>query len=123
MVVLGGGRSSKDVPLCKTPLCGGCSQPRSDDCSTVNVSRTHVRLPDVRQPGKGISDCHGARPVHLIITMITWIQTGRLSIPAKTEESDCEAHAQAWIVRGHGDSLLQHGPRLGFRVLILELRV
>ena len=30
--------------------------------------------------GKGNSDSHGARPVHLIITMIKGIRTSRLSI-------------------------------------------
>jgi len=30
--------------------------------------------------GKGNSNSHGARPVHLIITMIKWIRTSRLSI-------------------------------------------
>ena len=30
--------------------------------------------------GKGNSNSHGARPVHLIITMIRWIRTSRLSI-------------------------------------------
>ena len=35
---------------------------------------------DVRLPGKGNSNSHGARPVHLIITMIKWIQTSGLSI-------------------------------------------
>jgi len=34
---------------------------------------------DVRLPGKGNSNSHDARPVHLIITMITWIRTSRLS--------------------------------------------
>jgi len=29
---------------------------------------------------KGNSNSHGARPVHLIITMIKWIRTSRLSI-------------------------------------------
>ena len=38
------------------------------------------RKVDVRLPGKGNSNCHGARPVHLIITMIKWIRTSRLSI-------------------------------------------
>ena len=42
------------------------------------VSRS--RKIDVRLPGKGNSKSHGARPVHLIITMITWIRTSRLSI-------------------------------------------
>jgi len=41
-----------------------------------------ARLPgkDVRLPGKGNSNSHGARPVHRIITMIKWIRTSRLSM-------------------------------------------
>jgi hypothetical protein len=35
---------------------------------------------DVRLPGKGNSNSHGARPVHEIISMKTWIRTSRLSI-------------------------------------------
>ena len=35
---------------------------------------------DVRLPGKGDSNSHGARPVRHIITMIKWIRTSRLSI-------------------------------------------
>ena len=38
------------------------------------------RKVDVRLPGKGNSNCHGAKPVHLIITMIKLIRTSRLSI-------------------------------------------
>jgi len=38
------------------------------------------RKVDVRLPGNGNSDSHGARPVHLIITMMKWIRTSRLSI-------------------------------------------
>ena len=38
------------------------------------------RKVDVRLPGKGNSNSHGARPVHLIISMVKWIQTSRLSI-------------------------------------------
>jgi len=45
------------------------------------------RKVDVRLPGKGNSNSHGARPVHLIITMITWIRTSRLSI--KNSLSSC----------------------------------
>ena len=40
----------------------------------------HLRKVGVRLPGKGISNFHGARPGHLIITMIKWIRTSRLSI-------------------------------------------
>ena len=35
---------------------------------------------DVRLPGKGNSNSHGARPIHLIITMIKWIRTSRMPI-------------------------------------------
>ena len=35
---------------------------------------------DVRLPGKGNSNSHGARPVHLTITTIKWIWTSRLSL-------------------------------------------
>jgi len=35
---------------------------------------------DVRLPGKGNSNSHGARPVHLIITMIKWIRTSSNSL-------------------------------------------
>jgi len=35
--------------------------------------------PDERLPGKGNSHTHGARPVHVIIKMIRWIRTSRLS--------------------------------------------
>jgi len=38
------------------------------------------RKVDVRLPGKGSSNSHGAGPVHLIITMINLIRTSRWSI-------------------------------------------
>jgi len=38
------------------------------------------RKVDVRLPGRGNSNSRGARPVHLIISMIKWIRTSRLSI-------------------------------------------
>ena len=41
---------------------------------------TCSRKVDVRLPGKGNSNPHGARPVHRIITMIKWIRTSRFSI-------------------------------------------
>jgi len=46
--------------------------------SLQKVSLT--RKVDGRIPGKENSNSHGARPVHLIITMIKWIRTSRLSI-------------------------------------------
>ena len=38
------------------------------------------RKVDVKLPGKVNSNSHGARPVHLIITMMKLIRTSRLSI-------------------------------------------
>ena len=38
------------------------------------------RKVDVRLPGTGNSNFHGARPVHLVITTIKWFRTCRLSI-------------------------------------------
>ena len=44
------------------------------------------RAVDVRLPRGGNSNSHGARPVHLIITMIKWIRTSRLT--TKNSRSD-----------------------------------
>ena len=47
----------------------------------VRVIKTKKRVSaNFRLLGKGNSNSHGARPVHLIITMIKWIWTSRLSI-------------------------------------------
>ena len=43
---------------------------------------------DISLPGKGNSNCHGARPVHQIISMIEWIWTSRLSIQNSLVNSD-----------------------------------
>ena len=49
--------------------------------NSVNlISLAAARKVDVRLPGKGNSNSHDARPVYLIIKMIKWIQTSRLSI-------------------------------------------
>ena len=71
MVVLGGGAGSYE---------------RGTPVPTVLINAVHHRfghMPrkvEVRLPGKENSNSHGARPVHLIITMIKWIRTSRLSI-------------------------------------------
>ena len=57
---------------------------------------------DVRLPGKGNSISHGARPVHLIITMIKWIRTSRLSIKNSLSKAGRDA------VRGVFDA--SHSP-------------
>jgi len=49
-------------------------------CTAKAASQVENRKVDLRLPGKGNSDSHGARPVHQIITMIKWIRTSRVSI-------------------------------------------
>ena len=39
-----------------------------------------TRKVDIRLPGRGNLNSHGARPVHRIISVIQWIRTNRLSI-------------------------------------------
>ena len=68
--------SGPKVAACPKLLCWTCES---------NVDPVDARaLPnpkvDVRLPGKGNSNSHGARPVHLIITKIQWIRTSRLSM-------------------------------------------
>ena len=43
--------------------------------STLGTKKVGLRL-----PGKGDLKSHGARPVHLIFSMINWTQTSRLAI-------------------------------------------
>ena len=77
------------------------------DAVQVRVQHRHCRRRlhrkvDVRLPGKGNSNSHGARPVHLIITMIKWIRTGRLSIQNSLwflEKSEVDAEVEAVQVR------------------------
>ena len=52
--------------------------------------RSDNRKVDVRLPEKRNSDFHGVRPVHLIITMMKWIWTSRLS--TKKSLSLCTGH-------------------------------
>ena len=46
------------------------------------------RKVDEKLPGKENSNSHGARPVHLIIMMIKWIRTSRLSIKNSLSRQD-----------------------------------
>ena len=62
------------------------SLPNGQRCVAVHFKQPRggcsacFRKVDVRLPGKANSNSHGARPVHLIITMIKRIRTSRLSI-------------------------------------------
>ena len=58
-----------------------------------------ARKVDVRLPGKRDSNSHGARPVHLIITMIKWIRTSRLSI--KNSLSASQTIGKSRTVKSH----------------------
>ena len=57
--------------------------------SVSSNKRARTRKVDERLPRKGNSNSHGSRPVHLIITMIKWILTSRLSM----KKSLCRHHA------------------------------
>jgi len=47
-------------------------------CTTLRPKAV-TRKVDIRLPGKGNSNSHGARSAHLIITTIKWFRTSRLS--------------------------------------------
>ena len=61
------------------------------------------RRVDIRLPGKGNSNSHGATPVYLNITMVKWIRTSRLSIK-KSLSSD------TWRGRARGRRRLTMEP-------------
>ena len=52
---------------------------RQRDSDMTSMYDQRSRKVNVKLPGKGNSKSHGERPVHLIITMIKWIWTSRLS--------------------------------------------
>ena len=66
-----------------------------------------TRKVDVRLPGKGNSNSHGARPVHLIITTIKWIPTSRLSIKNSLSLAGAQL-GDAWLGL---TGCVQHVPR------------
>ena len=53
----------------------------------------------LRLPGKGNSNFHGARPVHLIITMIQWIRASRLSLNSLSQVYCGETHLVEKLLR------------------------
>ena len=58
---------------------------------------------DVQRPGRGDSNSHGARPVCLIITMIEWIRTSKLSMTyslSGDQSSGCLARGKGARKRG-----------------------
>ena len=66
-------------------------------CAHLGGVGGRPRKVDVRLPGKGNSNSHGTRPVHLIITMIKWIRTSGLSI--KNSLSGWRPHACVLLVQ------------------------
>ena len=83
-------RSKKDLALgfegytksCASDTCPPGGRCVHNDCSKASSAggQAAARKVDVKLPGKGNSHSHGARPVHIIIPMIKWIRTIRLSI-------------------------------------------
>jgi len=66
------------IPLLNPHDFENCTRNERRSKNTSEV--TPSRKVDARLPEKGDSNSHGARPVHLIITMIKWIRTRRLSL-------------------------------------------
>ena len=69
------------------------------------------RKVDVRLAGKGDSNSHGARPDHLIITMIEWIRTSRFSIKNSLSGACRPARGGPAASQGHLAHQKQHTPR------------
>ena len=46
----------------------------------AEVLYDRVRKVDIRQPGKGDSNSHGARQIHQLISKIKWVRTSRLTM-------------------------------------------
>ena len=108
--------------LCEIYLCGRVSS-RATPCA-IRLFRSPLflfsrgcvssfRKVDARLPGKGDSNSHGARPVHLFITMIKWIRNSRLSI--KNSLSVC-----SWQEHGAGGRVLSGWGRCGHFTLSLS---
>jgi len=79
----------------------GWKLPRSRTSASTEVAFETGSRPsrkvDTRLPGKGNSNSHGARPVHLIITMIKWIRTSRLSMKNSLSDLGVEVAALAHL--------------------------
>ena len=69
------------------------------------------RKGDISLPGQRNANSHGARPVHQIISMITWIRTSKLSIKISFSAGDHPVVGAARLGRRifHGHVL--PGPR------------
>jgi len=130
--------SQRDLITCTilrfVPVTSGTGVPMDPDCPFRQaVDRLLRRKIDERPPGKGNSTSHEARPDHLIITMIKWIRTSRLSIENSLSRLLDAAHrvippvllatqpilVWVWGVRGPGFGVWG----FGFRVWNLEFRV
>ena len=66
---------------------------------TGAIAPTASRKVDVRLPEIGNSNSHAARPVHHLITMITWIRTSRLSIKKFSLHPEAEKSAHRSLQR------------------------
>ena len=80
------------------------------------------RKVDARLHGKEDSNTHGTRPVHLIITMIKWIQTSRLSTNGSLSEAPeplvPHLELRCWGLgsKAYGLGFMVYGLGFGFRV-------
>ena len=97
----------KTVLVVPSPLASGLDNSAREGGRQVAASDSQVMAPgdalvsgkvDARLPGNGNSNSHGARPVHLIIAMMKWIQTSRLSIKNSLSLCICRAAVFCYIL-------------------------
>ena len=75
--------------------------------------RKSTRKVDIRLPGKGNSNSQGERPVHQIISKITWIRTSRLSIKNSLAEG---GEKMSEMSEGSASPDWERVQGLGFRI-------
>ena len=71
--------SSQPSTLVSRQTLEPLTSPAATHQSPEKVQGVGIRKVDLRLTGKGNTDFHSARPVHLIITTMKWIWTSRLS--------------------------------------------
>jgi len=87
-------------------LKGESCYARTDLRVTLVQHALPTRKVNIRLPGEGNSNSHGARPIHQIILMIKWIRTSRLAI--KNSLPECCYARMEFPVR-HWCSMLSPG--------------
>ena len=72
---------------------------------------------NVRLPGQGNSNSHGARPVHKIILMIEWVVNKEISLSRKPSWQETEGHDITVFITGVPPGLITGSHVLSERFL------